>query len=170
MSSKRTFYLEDGDRSDLTGTFYPIAHAKFDTLFDEFIVRDDLESPADSLRSLRISLEQVHITAGPCFPQFDEVRSWTPINTKQPLMDHYYAFGPTEDCAILTRVSPEDRIVETLDAKLWINSEAEFKEIVELFDRISACWELLFETVDHQFVTGRTDSLTEDLDKIVVRM
>ncbi len=39
-----------------------------------------------------------------------------------------------------------------------------------LFHRISRRWELLFETVDNQFVTGRTESLAECLDKMVVRL
>ncbi|MDA1017124.1 MAG: hypothetical protein O3A00_22025 [Planctomycetota bacterium] len=171
MSSQRIIFIEDGDRSCLTGTFIPIAHTRFDPQLGEYVDRDDLEAPANSLRSLRISLDRIRSVAGPSFPQFDEVRSWTPINTLQPIMVDYFAFGPTEDCAILIRICPESGTVETMDAKLWVNGETEFSRVVELFQRVSTLWEFLFETMDgQQLVIGDMESWAVCLSKVVVRL
>lgn len=169
MPSPRVFFIEDGDRTCLTGTFYPMAHVRFDADLGEFIVRDDLDSPADSLRSLRILKEQIGLVAGPSFAQFDEVRSWTPINTQQPVMEGYVAFGPTEDCAILIYVCRTDGTVETIDAQLWVNGDDEFTQVVELFERITGRWDLLFETADNECLT-RADSLKDCISKMVVRL
>jgi hypothetical protein len=121
-------------------------------------VRDASCSTPQSLRELNIALDGIRSIAEPTFPEFDQVRCWTPLSTAQPLMENYVAFGPNEDVALVVQLAEHDTL-ETMHFHMWhIDNQSILPEIVELFLRIAARWELLLETLTTQQVISQNAS------------
>jgi hypothetical protein len=147
--SMRVFYVED---AELTGTFYPLSNLRFDTDCAAYVERDDSCAVPESLHELNITLDDIRSITDPAFPEFDEVRSWTPGGTEDSLMENYVAFGAGEHVALVVQLSEHDT-VETMHFHIWyIDDKSILPQIVDLFLRIAARWQLLFETLNTQQV------------------
>jgi len=154
-SRVRVLLIEDGE---LEGTFYPLSRLRFDADCDWYVVRDASCAFPESLRELNISLDDIRSITDPTFPEFDEVRSWTPISTDEPLMENYAAFGPSENVALVVQLSEHDT-VETMHFHIgYIDERSILPQIVELFLRIAARWELLLETLNTQQVITQDEA------------
>ena len=126
--------------------------------YGEYGLRDSTCRRPESLRELNISLDDIRSVTGSGFPEFDEVRSWTPVSPEE-LMESYVAFGPSEEAALVVQFS-EHGNVETMHFHIWYISEASIPpHVAALFRRIAARWELLFETLNHTVVIRDEASL-----------
>jgi hypothetical protein len=148
----RVILIED---AEFTGTFYPLSRLRYDDEWGEYVFRNPSCPSPESLRELSISLDDVRSITDSIFPQFDEVRSWSPVDPGNPLIENHVAFGPNEQVALAVHISDHEA-VEAMRFHIWyIDKNVDRSLIVELFLRIAARWELLLETLNTQQILTR---------------